>query len=172
MVLGMSLSTFTTSHTVVSLIAIATGFIALFGMFRSKIDSWTAVFLAASVLTSVTGFVFPFQKVLPSHIVGALSLVILGVAIVALYVAHLAGPWRWLYVVTAVTALYLNVFVAVVQAFLKIPALKALAPKGNEPPFAIAQGVVLLLFVVLAIKAVRSLHPVPQRAAAVVSRAS
>jgi hypothetical protein len=156
----MSTSTFTLVHTVLSLIGILAGFVVVFGMLSSKrLDGWTAVFLATTVLTCVTGFFFPRDHILPSHIVGIISLVVLAVAIVALYVHRLRGSWRWIYVASAVLALYLNVFVGVVQAFLKVPFLNALAPTQSEPPFAIAQGIVLVIFVVLGILAVRSFHP-------------
>ena len=160
MILGMSTSTFTLVHVVLSLVGIFAGFIVLFGMFGSKkLDGWTALFLATTVLTSVTGFPFPRDHILPSHIVGVISLVVLAVAIFALYSRHLAGPWRWIYVVGAVVALYLNVFVGVVQSFLKVPALNALAPTQSEPPFLIAQSVVLLIFIAFAVVALRSFHP-------------
>src|SRR4029077_19544914 len=132
------------------------GAIVLFGMFSSKrLNGWTALFLATTVLTSVTGFFFPRDHLLPSHIVGIISLVVLAVAILARYVYHLAGPWRWIYVVSAVLALYLNTFVGVVQAFQKLSFLKPLAPTQSEPPFLIAQAVVLAVFVVLSVVAVR-----------------
>jgi hypothetical protein len=160
MILGMSTSAFTMLHVLISLIAILTGLVVAVGMTAAKrLDGLTAVFLATTVLTSVTGFFFHTDKVLPSHIVGALSLVVLAVALAALYLFRLAGAWRWLYVAGAMVALYLNVFVLVVQSFLKVPFLHALAPKGNEPPFAIVQGLVLLLFVGLSIVAVRRFHP-------------
>jgi hypothetical protein len=113
----------------------------------------------ATVLTSVTGFFFPFTKFGPPHAFGVLSLIVLAVAIPALYVYHLAGPWRWLYVTGAVVALYFNVFVGVVQAFQKLSFLQPLAPTQSEPPFLVAQAVVLVIFVVLGIVAVRSFHP-------------
>jgi hypothetical protein len=103
----------------------------------------------------VTGYGFPFLHLLPSHVVGAISLVVLAVAIYARYARHLAGGWRGTYVIGAVIALYLNVFVLVVQSFLKVPALHALAPTQSEPPFAVAQLVVLVLFLVLGTLAVR-----------------
>lgn len=160
MILGMSTSTFTLVHVVLSLVGIFTGLVVLFGMFGSKkLDGWTAVFLATTVLTSVTGFPFPRDHILPSHIVGIISLVVLAIAIFALYSRHLAGSWRWLYVVAAVVALYLNVFVAVFQAFLKVPTLNALAPRQSEPPFLVTQVFVLVIFIVLGIVAVRSFHP-------------
>jgi hypothetical protein len=166
MILGMSTSTFTLVHVVLSLVGILAGLVVLFGMFGSKrLDGWTALFLATTVLTSVTGYFFPRDHILPSHIVGAVSLVVLAVAIFALYSRHLAGSWRWIYVVGAVAALYLNVFVGVVQSFLKVPMLNALAPTQSEPPFVIAQFVVLAIFIVLGIAAVRSFRPQADAAA-------
>jgi hypothetical protein len=160
MILGMSLATFTVVHTVLSLIGIVTGLVVLLGMLGGrKLDSWTAIFLATTVLTSVTGFFFPFAKLLPSHIVGIISLVILAIALVALYGIHLAGAWRWIYVAGAVLALYLNVFVGVVQAFQKLAFLQPFAPTQSEPPFIVAQVVVLAIFVVLGFLALRSFHP-------------
>ncbi len=160
MILGMSTSTFTLVHVVLSLVGIFAGFVVLFGMIGSKkLDGWTALFLATTVLTSVTGFPFPRDHILPSHIVGVISLVVLAMAIFALYSRHLAGPWRWIYVVGAMVALYLNVFVGVAQSFLKVPALNALAPTQSEPPFLIAQSVVLLIFIAFAVVALRSFHP-------------
>jgi len=156
----MSLATFTLVHVILSLIGIFTGVVVLIGMLNSnRLSGLTAVFLATTLLTSATGFLFPFDKLLPSHIVGIISLVVLALAILALYVFRLAGSWRWIYVGSAVLSLYLNVFVAVVQAFLKVPFLNELAPTQKEPPFAIAQGVVLLAFVVLGILAVRWFRP-------------
>ena len=160
MILGMSTSTFTLVHVILSLVGIFAGAIVLFGMFSSKkLDSWTSLFLATTVLTSVTGFPFPRDHILPSHIVGVISLVVLAIAIFALYSRHLAGPWRWIYVASAVVALYLNVFVAVVQAFQKVPSLNALAPTQSDPAFIVTQLVVLGIFVVLGIVAARSFRP-------------
>ena len=160
MILGMSTAAFTLLHVILSLIGIASGMIVLIGMLGARrLPAWTGLFLATTVLTSVTGFLFHSEKIGPPHLVGAISLVVLAIALLALYLYHLAGPWRWIYVATAVLALYLNVFVGVVQAFLKIPFFNALAPTQNEPPFAIAQGVVLLIFVALGIWAVRSFYP-------------
>ncbi len=118
--------------------------------------------IATTVATSVTGFLFPFQKLLPSHIVGIVSLVILAIAIVARYFRHLTGSWRWIYVVSAVISLYLNVFVLVAQLFQKAPALKAIAPTQSEPPFLIVQLIVMALFVVLGVFAVRRFHDEPR----------
>jgi hypothetical protein len=160
MVLGMSLQTFTVLHVIISLVGIGSGFVVAAGMLKANpLPLWTAVFLVSTVLTSATGFLFPFVKLMPSHIVGVISLLVLAVSIVALYSMHLDGAWRWIYVVTAVVALYLNTFVLVVQSFLKIPPLTALAPTGTEPPFAVAQLVVLIGFVVLGYLAVRKFHP-------------
>ena len=120
---------------------------------------WTAFFLVTTVLTSVTGFAFPFVKLLPSHILAVLSLIVLAIAIYALYSRKLAGGWRTAYVVTAIIEQYLNVFVLIVQAFMKLPPLKALAPTQTEPPFAIAQAVNLVAFLVLGYLATKRFQP-------------
>src|SRR3989454_7692228 len=134
MILGMTTSTFTIVHVLISLVGIASGLVVVFGLLtRKKLDGWTALFLATTVATSVTGFAFPFDHLLPSHKVGIISLVVLAVAILARYAFHLRGPWRWIYVVCAMVALYLNVFVGVVQAFLRIPLLHAIAPQQTPP---------------------------------------
>src|SRR4030095_9079427 len=160
MILGMSIATFTLVHTVLSLIGILAGIVVLVGMFGSnRVPRWAAVFLATTAFTGVTGYFFPRDQVLPSHIVGGITLVVLAVAIVALYVYRLTGAWRWIYVTSAVLALYLTVFFWVGRASLKVPFLTALAPTQAEPPFAIAHGIVLVLFIVLGILAVRSFHP-------------
>jgi len=160
MILGLSVSAFTMLHVVLSLVGIFSGAVVLFNMFSSKyLKGWTAVFLAATVLTSVTGFFFPSDRILPSHIVGIVSLIALAIAIFALYVYQVAGAWRWVYVASALLALYLNVFVGVAQAFLKVPFLNALAPTQSDPPFIIAQAIVMVGFVVLGVIAVRSFHP-------------
>jgi hypothetical protein len=156
MVLGMTLSTFTLVHVLLSLVGIGTGLIVVYGMLTGKrLDGWTAIFLTTTVLTSATGFLFPVEHLLPSHIFGSISLVVLAVAILARYALHLAGAWRWIYVVCAVFALYLNCFVAVVQSFLKISSLKALAPTQKEPPFLVAQLTVMVIFIILGIFAVK-----------------
>ncbi len=150
------LKTFTLIHVVISLIGIGSGLVVLFGLLTGKrFNGWTALFLATTVATSVTGFGFPFHKLLPSHIVGIISLVVLGAAILARYVYHMTGAWRWIYVVGAMIALYLNVFVALVQAFQKIPGLKAVAPTQSELPFLLTQIIVLTLFVALAVMATK-----------------
>jgi hypothetical protein len=164
MILGMSLSAFTTLHVVISLIAIASGLVVMFGLLgSSRMPGLTAIFLLFTILTSATGFLFPFEKLLPSHMVGILSLVLLAIACLALYVMKLSGAWRWIYVLTALASLYFNVFVLVIQSFLKVPALTALAP-GNPPSgpvFAVVQGIVLVFFVVMIISAMRRYRPVP-----------
>jgi hypothetical protein len=166
MILGMTTSTFTLVHVLLSLAGIGSGFIVLWGLLTGKrLDGWTAIFLITTVLTSVTGFLFPVEHLLPSHILGILSLLVLAIVIPARYVFHLAGAWRSAYVIGAALALYFNVFVAVVQAFLKIPALKALAPTGKEPPFLLAQIVVLAVFIGLTILAAKRFHTQPARAA-------
>jgi hypothetical protein len=153
-------------HVGLSLVGILSGFVVLFGLLAGKrLDGWTALFLVTTVATSVTGFLLPFHQLLPSHKVAIISLVVLAIAIVARYARHLAGVWRWIYVVTAAIALYLNVFVGVVQAFEKVPALKAAAPTQSEPPFLVAQIVVLLLFVVLTIVAAIKFRIQPVRTA-------
>ena len=162
MILGMSQSTFTVVHTVLSLVGILTGIVVLIGMLREKrFSGWTALFLFTTILTSVTGFFFPFGKILPSHVVGVISLAALAVAVLALYIGHLAAAWRWIYVSTALFALYLNVFVGVVQRFQKLPFLASLAPTQSEPPFVVAQGVVLIAFIALGVWALRSFRAEP-----------
>jgi hypothetical protein len=160
MILGMSISTFTTVHVILSLIGILSGLVVLFGMIGAKKSgSLTALFLATTVLTSATGFLFPGAGLDPARIVGIISLVALAAAILALYDYHLARSWRWIYVIGVVAALYLNCFVAVVQAFQKIPAINALAPTQSEPPFLVAQVVVMVIFIALGILAVKKFHP-------------
>jgi hypothetical protein len=162
MILGMSLATLTMVHVIISLIAIVAGLIAMFGMLGSnRMPGLTAIFLLFTILTSATGFLFPFAQLLPSHMIGILSLVLLAIACIALYVMNLSGPWRWIYVLTALLSLYFNVFVLVIQGFLKVPALSALAP-GNPPSgpvFAVVQGIVLVFFALAIIGAWRRFRP-------------
>jgi hypothetical protein len=166
MIFGMSTETYTLVHVLISLAGIGSGFVVMFGLLTGKrLDAWTALFLTTTVATSVTGFGFPFDHLLPSHKVGIISLVVLAVAILARYAFHLAGVWRRVYVVCAAVALYLNVFVGVIQAFLKVPALKAMAPTQKEPPFLVAQLVVLAIFVGLTILAAKRFHIEPVRTA-------
>jgi hypothetical protein len=160
--LGLSLSDFTLLHVIISLVAIASGFAVMFGLLRSRrMPATTAIFLAFTIVTSATGFMFPFTHLLTSHIIGIVSLVLLAVACIALYAMKLRGPWRAVYVITALIALYLNVFVLLVQGFLKIPALHDLA-LGNSPSastFAVIQGLVLLFFVAVIVGAWRRFKP-------------
>jgi hypothetical protein len=150
------LQLYTLLHVGLSLAGIGTGLVVLAGMLGGRrLDGWTAWFLATTAATSVTGFFFPFHGFTPAIGTGIVSMVVLALASYARYAGRFAGPWRATYAVTAVTALYLNVFVLVVQLFLKVPALRALAPQQNEPPFSAAQVAVLALFVVLGTRAVR-----------------
>jgi hypothetical protein len=162
MMLGLGLSAFTTLHVVISLIAIVAGLIVMFGMLGTyNAGALTAIFLILTILTSVTGFMFPFNGVTPAILVGILSCVLLAIACVALYAMKAAGPWRWIYVLTALISLYLNVFVLVIQSFLKIPPLHEIAP-GNPPAgpaFAVVQGIVLVFFAIMIIQVWRRFRP-------------
>jgi hypothetical protein len=154
MTLGLSLEAFTRLHVALSLVGIVSGLIVLFGLIaRRRLAGWTALFLVTTILTSVTGFGFPFDHLLPSHKIGIVSLVVLAITVVARYALGMVGAWR--YVIGAALALYLNGFVGVVQAFLKIPALSRLAPNQTEAPFVIAQLAVLALVIVLTVVAAR-----------------
>ena len=144
------LAIFTLVHVVISLVAIASGFVLLAGFFASRrLDGWTALFLITTAATSLTGFLFPVHHFMPSHVLGIISLIVLPIAIVARYRHRLARGWRWIYVVSSMVVLYLNVFVLIVQAFLKVPPLKAVAPTQSEPPFAMTQLAVLVLFIAI-----------------------
>jgi hypothetical protein len=148
----------------ISLVGIFTGSVVLFGLLAGeRFDGWTKWFLITTVATSVTGFFFPFHGFTPAYAVGGISLVVLAIAIVARYRLEMAGPWRWIYIVTAMIAFYFNVFVGVVMAFRRVPALHAIAPTQTEPAFAITQLGVLALFVVLAIVATIRFRPQPLR---------
>lgn len=167
MILGMSIQTFTLLHVVISLIGIAAGFYVVWGMLNgTSNDGWTAVFLATTVLTDVTGFMFPapISLLLPSQILGIISLAVLLPTLLALYVFSASGFWRWVYAAGAVMALYFNVFVAVVQAFQKVSFLRPLAPTQAELPFVVAQLVVLVLFCALGVIAVKRFRPEPLEA--------
>jgi hypothetical protein len=156
MTLGLSLSAFTLLHVVISLVGIATGLFVLFGMIGGKrLDGSTLLFLVTTAVTSITGFMFPNEHITPGIVLGILSMIVLTLAVIARYALHLAGPWRAAYVVNAVTALYFNCFVLVAQSFAKVPFLKALAPTQSDPPFAIAQLVLLALFVFFGVRAVK-----------------
>lgn len=156
MILGMSLAGFTVLHLIISMIAIGLGFVVAGGMLASsRLPGWTLWFLVLTILTSATGFLFPFTKLLPSHIVALISLALLAVAVYALYGKGLSGVWRTVYVVTAMLALWFNVFVLIAQGFQKVALLNVYAPTGAEPPFAITQGIVLLFFIGLIILGIK-----------------
>jgi hypothetical protein len=160
MILGMSIGTFTLLHVIITLIAIGSGLIAVGGMLASnKLPITSALFLLTTVLSSVTGFLFPIHSFTPALGVGVISGVILAVALFAYYGQHLVGAWRWIYVITALAALYFNVFVLVAQSFVKVAALNALAPTQSDPPFVITQVVVLLIFVLIGIVAAIKFRP-------------
>jgi hypothetical protein len=160
MILGLSTSAFTTVHVIISLIGILSGAVVVLGWLGGKGHAgWTALFLATTVLTSVTGFLFPSANFGPSHVLGVLSLAVLAAAILALYAFHLAGIWRPIYIVCALAALYFNVFVGVVQSFQKLPFLQPLAPTQSEPPFLIAQIAVLAIFIALGFLSLKRFRP-------------
>jgi len=160
MILGMSVGAFTALHVIITLVAIGSGLIVAGGMFASSsLPVTTALFLITTALTSLTGFLFPIDGFTPALGVGIVACVILAVALFALYKEHLIGPWRWIYVITAVVSLYLNVFVLVVQSFAKVSALNALAPTQTEPPFAVTQAAVLALFILITLITVIKFRP-------------
>jgi hypothetical protein len=157
---GIPTHLFLQIHVALSLIGIASGLIVLYGLLAGRaLGGWTALFLLTTILTSVTGFPLPPFGLDPPRIVGILSLILLAIAVGAYYAFHLAGAWRWIYVVAAMAALYLNCFVGVIQAFAKLSFLHALAPTQSEPPFLVAQLVVLVIFVVLGFVSLRKFHP-------------
>jgi hypothetical protein len=157
---GIPTSLFLQIHVFISLIGMLSGFIVLYGLLTGRpFGGWTALFLGTTILTSITGFPLPPFGFSPGRAVGAISLVLLAVAVLALYAFRLAGAWRWVYIATVAAALYFNVFVGVVQAFQKLSFLKPLAPTQSEPPFLIAQLAVLAAFVVLGVLAVIKFHP-------------
>jgi hypothetical protein len=160
MIWGVPADLFLQVHVALSLIAIVSGFIVVYGWLAgTSYAGWTILFLATLILTNVTGFPIPPFGLDPPRIIGLISLVLLAIAMIALVVFRFVGAWRWIYVVTAITALYLDAFVAVIQAFGKIPFLQSLAPTQSEPPFVVAQLIVLIIFVVLGALAVRRFHP-------------
>jgi hypothetical protein len=164
MVIGLSIQAFTMIHVVITLIAIASGLIVALGMIGGhRLPVWTALFLLTTVLTSVTGFMFPINGFTPALGTGAVSLVILAVALFALYQRRLNGAWRWIYIVTAIAALYFNVLVLIIQSFQKVPLFHALAPTQSEAPFLVAQVVALFVFIALGFAAVLRFHPAVQR---------
>lgn len=157
------MTAFLVFHVAISIVGILSGFVVVYGLLTAQpLKMWTAIYLGSTVATSVTGFFLPAMKILPSHITGVLSLIVLAVALYALYAKHLAGRWRWIYVVSAVLAFYFNFFVLIVQGFLKVPALHALAPTQKEPPFAIAQLAALVAFIVLGYLGVKKFKVAPQ----------
>jgi hypothetical protein len=161
MILGMSAGAFTLLHVIITLVAIGSGLIVVGGMFAShRLPGTTALFLFTTALTSVTGFLFPIHGFTPALGVGILACVILAVALFALYREHLVGVWRGIYVITAIVSLYLNVFVLVAQSFMKVSALNALAPTQSEPPFAITQAVVLVIFILIGFIVVVKFRPI------------
>jgi hypothetical protein len=162
----MILQIYTIIHTLISLVAIFTGFVVVFGLLSGKrLDGWTKWFLVTAVATTITGFFFPFHGFTPAIGLGIISLPFLTLTIFARYPKHLVGPWRWIYIIGAVICLYFNLFVLVVQLFEKAPALHAMAPTQTEPPFKLTQLVVLLVSALLAIIAAIRFHPEPAHAA-------
>jgi hypothetical protein len=163
MILGMSLAIFTVIHVIISLIGIGSGLIVLLGLLSGKLLSpWNGIFLLFTVLTSVTGFLYPYEKITPGIILGVLSFIVLAIALLALYAFHLKGIWSTTYVVTALIALYFNCFVLIAQIFGKVPFFHALAPTGTETPFKIAQLLLLLITITLITMAARKFrHTLP-----------
>ena len=160
MILGMSISAFTQFHVILSLIGIAAGLVALVGLMANRLlSAVNGLFLITTVLTSVTGFLFPFKGVTPGIILGVLSMIALILAIVALYGGKLDGAWRGTYVISAAIALWFNVFVLFAQSFAKIPALKSIAPTQASPAFGITQAIVLIIFILLALRAFKRFRP-------------
>lgn len=160
MILGMTTSTFTLLHVLISLVGIGSGLVVMYGLITARrLDGWTAVFVVSTAATSLSGFAFPNAHVTPGMVIGALSLIVLAIAVLTRYVLRMNGPWRSLYVISASIALYFNVFVLVVQSYEKVPALRALAPTQKEPPFALSQLLVLVIFVVATVLAVKRFRP-------------
>jgi len=176
MILGMSTATFTAIHVLISLVGIGSGLVVMYGLFHAnRFERWTQVFLATTALTSLTGFLFPNEHITPGIVIGILSLIILAVAAGARYGLRMRGPWRLVYVISAAIALYFNVFVFVVQSFEKVAPLRALAPTQKEPPFGVTQLLVLVMFVVATVCAVKRFRPdtgVAESAAATQKRAA
>ena len=163
MILGMSVGAFTLLHVIITLVAIGSGLIVVGGMFAAnRLPVTTALFLFTTALSSLTGFLFPIHGFTPALGVGIAACVILGVALFALYKEHLVGAWRWIYVITAVVSLYFNVLVLVVQSFVKVSALNALAPMQTEPPFAFTHAAVLAIFILITLVAVIKFRPPPR----------
>lgn len=160
MVLGTTISAFTAAHVLISLVGIISGLVVMYGLLTAnRLERWTTLFLVSTAATNLTGFLFPFKGITPGIVIGALSLIVLVFAVVGRYALNLNGPWRPIYIVAASVALYFNVFVFIVQSFEKVPQLRALAPTQKEPPFAVAQLLVLLLFVVVTGFALKRFRP-------------
>jgi hypothetical protein len=160
--MSTGLAAFTLFHVAISLVGIFSGFVVIFGMLTSKcLDGWTALFLTTTVATSVTGFLFPFHGFTPADALGIISLAVLSITLYARYGRHITGAWRWIYVITAVLAQYLNFFVLIVQSFMKVPALHDLAPTQTEPPFKIAQITALVIFIAIGVTATIKFRPSP-----------
>ena len=160
------LKTFTITHVAISLLAIASGFVVVFGLIGGRrLNVWTAFFLATTIATSATGFGFPIHGVTPGIVLGVISLVVLAIALYARYGRRLAGAWRLVYVIAAVLALYLNFFVLIVQSFQKVPALKALAPTQSEAPFVVVQLIAMVAFIVLGVFGAKGFRSQPGRVA-------
>src|SRR5262249_33393758 len=160
MILGMSVGAFTILHVIITLVAIGSGLIVVGGLFASnKLPVTTAIFLITTALTSLTGFLFPIHGFTPALGIGIVACVTLAVALFSLYKENLVGSWRWIYVITAVMSLYLNAFVLVVQSFVKVSALNALAPMQTEPPFTVTQVAVLAIFILITLIAVIKFRP-------------
>lgn len=148
----VDLATYTAIHTIISIVQLVSGFVVVYALLKSQsAPGWTLLYIVTAIATSVTGFGFPFVKFLPSHVFAIISLVLFALVILGRYVFHYAGAWRWIYAIGMVVTVYLDAFVAIFQSFLKIPAIHALAPTQSEPPFAIAQGVLLVIAVALII---------------------
>jgi len=164
--MGSGLAAFTLFHVILSLIGIFSGLVVVFGFITAKrLNGWTLLFLWTTLATSVTGFLFPIHKLTPGLVVGLISIVLLALAFYARYSRELVGAWRRIYVVSAVIALYLNVFVLIAQLFDKVPALKAIAPTQTEAPFKVAQLATLLLFIVLGVFGAKGFRNEPLHAA-------
>lgn len=156
-----NMTTFTIVHVLISLIAILAGFVVTFGLLTSRrLDGWTALFLIMTLLTNVTGFFFAFHGFTPAIAVGIISMLVLAIAIFARYIRELGGAWRWIFVVSAMLALYLNVFVLIVQLFQKVPSLNYWAPTQSDPPFQISQLVALVIFIIMTVIAAKKFRPV------------
>ena len=161
----MLLAIYTVIHVLISLVGIGSGFAVFYGLLAGRrTEGLTTLFLTTTVLTSLTGYGFPVHQLMPSHIVGAISLVVLVIAIMARRALRQTGRRRSTFIVTSAIAQYLNVFVLIIQSFEKVPALKAAAPTQSEPPFVVVQVAVLAFFIVMTILAVRRFRPEPAHA--------